>query len=526
MEKLRFSIIIPTRDRVDTLKYTLLTCIEQRKFDNYEILVSNNGCTDNTEKMVKSLKCDKIRYIKTDRPLPMHESFEFALNNSRGEYKIILGSDDGLTLHCLYVLDKIISTTNEEVFNWKEFNYNWPDIEEMSNKLYIDSFKCNTKIIDGVKLVKDIINFKSEKFSPTLYRHATISEKIVQGLKEKNGRIYKYGVPDIYSGMSIASYKKKFLSLGIKLTIEGMSYMSSGRNPQKEGLKSKVLNYNKDAKAMNIFPRVPTYSSAVDGSFNQIKIDYPELYDGIKLNYQKIIENAINELIEVSELEYFLFILNYMYDVLKNDKTLKNDKVLQLWFKENYIDKYSSKEIIEKEMKAIKARTGKIHFTDYEGIVMEGNSIGFTNIYEVALLIEKYFYNDTFIEEYLEQFEYSWNKSKNVMEKIGENARGKNIGIYGLGSHSEILLELYKYFNNEIDFNIIFFDSNSSKWGSTFMGYEVHSPNEIPNLNLEKIVISSKTYQEEIYELIKRYESKIEIVKLYEVGDYFYLNLV
>lgn len=526
MNKPKFSIIIPTKNRAKTLKYTLLTCINQKKFDDYEIIISDNQCTDDTEEMVRNLNCNKIVYIKTSKPLSMRENYEFALSHSRGKYKIIIGSDDGLILHCLYTLDKIINITSEDVFNWNEFSYNWPDLNETGNKLYIDEFYCNTKIINGMNLVNGLINFKSglPKFSPQLYRHATVTESIVEQIKNNNesGNFFNAPEPDIYSGMCIASLKKKFLSLGIKLSISGMSYMSSSLNAKKEGIKSQALidfmKYDDDNTSM--FPMVACYACAIERAFKKIKIEYPQLYNDIELDERKVINNIVEELIELSNYEYLTFCLNYMY------KVLESDKKLQLWFKEKYIDKYSDKEKIQNDMKAVKSKVGKVDFASYEGAVLDGDYVGFSNIYEVAMFLEKSFYNEKFIETYIQQFEYKWNKCKTVMDEISGNASGKNVGIYGIGSHSEILLEIYEYFKGKIDFNIIFFDSNDSKWGSKFMGYDVHSPAEIANLNLDKIIISSRTYQNEIYELIKKYEHNLKIIKLYDKSDLFYLKLV
>ena len=58
----KFSVIIPTRERSDTLQSSLKTCVGQ-DYDNLEIIVSDNFSTDNTREVVESFDDPRIRYI-------------------------------------------------------------------------------------------------------------------------------------------------------------------------------------------------------------------------------------------------------------------------------------------------------------------------------------------------------------------------------------------------------------------------------------------------------------------------------
>ena len=60
----KFSVIIPTRERSDTLQSSLKTCVGQ-DYDNLEIIVSDNFSTDNTREVVESFDDPRIRYINT-----------------------------------------------------------------------------------------------------------------------------------------------------------------------------------------------------------------------------------------------------------------------------------------------------------------------------------------------------------------------------------------------------------------------------------------------------------------------------
>ena len=66
----RFSVIIPTRNRAETLRVTLRSCTEQ-DFDPFEIVVSDNDSKDDTRAVVEAAGSSHIRYVKTPRALSM-----------------------------------------------------------------------------------------------------------------------------------------------------------------------------------------------------------------------------------------------------------------------------------------------------------------------------------------------------------------------------------------------------------------------------------------------------------------------
>ena len=60
-KNIKLSIIIPTRERSDTLFFTIKTIIEQ-DYDNYELIISDNASQDNTYEIVKNFKDKHIIY--------------------------------------------------------------------------------------------------------------------------------------------------------------------------------------------------------------------------------------------------------------------------------------------------------------------------------------------------------------------------------------------------------------------------------------------------------------------------------
>src|SRR5437764_11178263 len=103
----RFSVIIPTRNRAETLRVTLRSCTEQ-DFGPFEIVVSDNDSKDDTRAVVQAAGSSHIRYVKTPRALSMTLNWDFAVAQARGDYVLLIGDDDALMPHALQELDLAI----------------------------------------------------------------------------------------------------------------------------------------------------------------------------------------------------------------------------------------------------------------------------------------------------------------------------------------------------------------------------------------------------------------------------------
>lgn len=95
MEKpILFSIVIPAYNRAHMIKETLESTFLQT-YTNYEIIIVDDGSTDNTEEVVKSVNNPKVIYHKKEneeRAVARNTGFFLA----KGDYVTLLDSDDFL----------------------------------------------------------------------------------------------------------------------------------------------------------------------------------------------------------------------------------------------------------------------------------------------------------------------------------------------------------------------------------------------------------------------------------------------
>ena len=117
------------------------------------------------------------------------------------------------------------------------------------------------------------------------------------------------------------------------------------------------------------------------------------------------------------------------------------------------------------------------------------------------------------IEEVKEQVE---NGMIQKLNKVSFLDSDQKIGIYGIGKHTDKLLELYRKYIGRIGKGIFFITSDSAQIVQMYDGYPIVTCNEIPN-DTDHIVISSLIYQNEMYEALTRAGiAEGKIVKLYE----------
>ena len=125
-KQVKFTIVIPTRERCDVLASSLRTCVCQ-DYGNFEIIVSDNFSQDRTREIVESFGDSRIRYINTGRRVSIAENWEFALAHIHSGYLTYLGDDDGLLPGALAELNKIINERGCEAIACRPVLYSWPD---------------------------------------------------------------------------------------------------------------------------------------------------------------------------------------------------------------------------------------------------------------------------------------------------------------------------------------------------------------------------------------------------------------
>jgi hypothetical protein len=89
------SVLLPTRDRLTYLRQAAETVLRQDDRD-LELVISDNDSSEDIGAFCEGLGDERVRYVRTERFVPVTENWNFALEHSSGRYVVMLGDDDGL----------------------------------------------------------------------------------------------------------------------------------------------------------------------------------------------------------------------------------------------------------------------------------------------------------------------------------------------------------------------------------------------------------------------------------------------
>lgn len=140
-----FSIVIPTYNRASFILKTI-DSITKGTFQDFEILVIDDGSTDNTEEVVAPLINDKLKYFKKSNE-ERGAARNYGTNRANGKYINFFDSDDLAYPNHLEEADKFIKENScPEVFH---LGYELRDEQQLLIKRSLLPKKLNRVLIGG-----------------------------------------------------------------------------------------------------------------------------------------------------------------------------------------------------------------------------------------------------------------------------------------------------------------------------------------------------------------------------------------
>lgn len=235
MKNLRFTVIVPTRERLDTLKWTIKTLTEE-KYENLEIIISDNWSQDGTGDYVKTLQDPRVKYVNTGRRVSMAENYEFGLSSATGDYVTFIGDDDGLVSGALEKCNELLTKNPVGALGWRKGSYIWNGfhVPYLTNTLDMpethEVYEANT-----MEEMTAIMTFKKFThvqipvyFLPCIY-NGFISRTIMEKAKaQQGGRFFHSRYPDIYSSLLLPHFIERYIFSNIPYTINGVSSRGNG----------------------------------------------------------------------------------------------------------------------------------------------------------------------------------------------------------------------------------------------------------------------------------------------------------
>ncbi|MFZ1517099.1 MAG: glycosyltransferase family A protein [Saprospiraceae bacterium] len=225
----KFTVLIPTKNRCETLHWAMKTCL-QSTYPALSLIVSDNCSTDNTFAVVSSFNDSRVKYYCTPQALSMTANWEFALSKVEDGFVTILGDDDGFLPDSFEKINLLLDQYQVKAISWKQSFFRWPG----NNYVRIPEL-MSIPLKQGVEIrhSRDFLPkvMRCQKFPgdlPWLYS-GFVDVSIIKSIKEKGrGRFFNSKIPDIYSSMVLASEIDSYLFSYTPLSIAGHSAKSNG----------------------------------------------------------------------------------------------------------------------------------------------------------------------------------------------------------------------------------------------------------------------------------------------------------
>jgi len=282
------SLVIQTRERVDTLVHTLRSATAQ-VLEDFEILVSDNCSQDRTAEAVRLVQDPRVRLVQTERRLSMCDNWEFALQHARGRYVIFIGDDDAALPGGIDRLAALIQDRPSEAYMWTPPIYYWP-IDKLPPSInYLPPFQ-KSHDLDLHAMAHFVLAHGGWKYYelPGVY-HAAVARTVLDRIGAKAGRVFRTTQPDLFTSMAVPAFVPRAVHTGAPVTLHGRSAKSNGgSSTAKDGpamLERYIREFGDYRVHPALYPKLSPYANLFMDSF-LVAIDcFPDTYRAEEFNY-------------------------------------------------------------------------------------------------------------------------------------------------------------------------------------------------------------------------------------------------
>jgi glycosyltransferase involved in cell wall biosynthesis len=166
------SVIIPTFNRSYCIKQTINSVLDQ-SYRNIEVLVCDDGSTDNTDKVVSSIKDNRVKWISGKHTGTPSAPRNAGLKKSKGDWIAFIDSDDlwdkeklSIQLNYLIPKQKVLACSTNALINKKNECYLSlsKDVSILDTKILLKSnLVITSSLIAHKSLFKKSFGFNEKK---------------------------------------------------------------------------------------------------------------------------------------------------------------------------------------------------------------------------------------------------------------------------------------------------------------------------------------------------------------------------
>jgi glycosyltransferase involved in cell wall biosynthesis len=299
-----FSIVMPTRNRCELLRYALQSALNQT-FDDYEIVVVDNFSSDDTANVVKQVGGDRVRYVRTDKVLPMHDNWDFALSQARGEWIGFLCDDDAYYPQLVGEVAGVVRDHPVEVVCWGTSHYFLDSPSgDPARKGRVISGKCTGQIVEAESRpeLESWLSMEPRPGRPGIPKmlNSCCRRSLVDRIVKSIGRFFLPSNPDYTSSVAMLAMTDKYVYISKRLAILGSGSHITGTDPV-TGRATSHVEVVKDFGGKPVVLHAPLgmllVTNSIVDSFLEVQRALPRELADYKVNWFRYFEGCYRELI-------------------------------------------------------------------------------------------------------------------------------------------------------------------------------------------------------------------------------------
>ena len=295
--KIKVSVLIATYNSAKTIKKAIDSVLNQT-FKDFELIVLDDGSTDNTKDVIYSIKNDKIVYIHQENKGIAFSRNEL-LKDAKGDYVIYLDSDDYMEPN---TLEKLILKADENDCDAVVCNYRYVFEDGSKQDIVFKSFD-NKSVENDSYILLDVM---PQPWNKIVKRKIMIDS----GLKFPDGLVFE----DLCFYSCLMPYLKNISMIDDVL----INYVQLGSSIMSEAkaIKKTIYDFDKVIKIINDYYQNNyrnKYNKELEGLF---ALNAREIIDGIFKNKNIDInekEKAISSILNTINKEYPKWYKNQYY---------------------------------------------------------------------------------------------------------------------------------------------------------------------------------------------------------------------
>ena len=229
------SIVVPTRDRPDFLRWCLTAAAAQTDPD-YEVIVCDNALSAPVSDVVGAVDDARFRYLPPpERPLSMSDNWERAVAAARGQYVAVTSDKMALDANAVATV-RSASSLDAEVLSWSNSAY-WPINESRDlgpgyflagrpsgPAEYSLQAALERRLSFSVRRDRQGVDYFRGKIVFGAYRR-----DLLERIRDRAGRVFQELTPDYTSLAAAAVVGDRGFDVGRPLVISFESTVSNGK---------------------------------------------------------------------------------------------------------------------------------------------------------------------------------------------------------------------------------------------------------------------------------------------------------